>query len=307
MWGSVLLANSPQLLLSVSYFVYNSLFTRLQVEKEWNRYSKDYRPLRVTAPVGEQVSTYRLQLPYRYSIPLITISIILHWLVSNTLYVFIIEGGKFPIAPIKSPNSNISSPPGYYSITTSDSSTAPPTGLGLSDDAYIGIGFSSLAILTVFILACVLVPVPIALCIPRIDGDMVIGGSNSRVISAACHAPPSSATPAPPPSAGEEEPRSDPGSGGDSIELDSLLTAGSDGGKDGADDAFEEYRLGLVRLSRGKVRWGVVPAPESFGQFYAGMGRGEGEGEGGQVEVGHLSFGAREHDVQPPVAGKLYA
>lgn len=91
---SVLTANLPQLLLSFSYFVYNSLYTRLCVEKEWDSYSLAYRTLRVTSPKGQQRSTYRLQLPYRYSIPLIVISILLHWLVSNALYVFILEGGK---------------------------------------------------------------------------------------------------------------------------------------------------------------------------------------------------------------------
>lgn len=95
----VLTANMPQLLLSLSYFVYNSLYTRLCTEKEWSSYGIDYHPLRVTWPEGQQVSTYRLQLPYRYSIPLIAVSIVLHWLVSNALYVFVLEGGEYPSYP----------------------------------------------------------------------------------------------------------------------------------------------------------------------------------------------------------------
>jgi len=288
----------------MSYFVYNSLFTRLQVEKEWNTYSKDYQPLRVTAPVGEQVSTYRLQLPYRYSIPLITISIILHWLVSNTLYVFIIEGGKLTI-PCYTPLPNplpLTSRPGYYAFPSYILETNPLQGLGLSPDAYIGIGFSSLAILAVFTLACILILVPIALCIPRLKGDMVIGGSNSKVISAACHAIPVAAVAVAEPHGeeGSRQQRRTGANGDDSIELDSLLmTVGSDGkgGDNNDDDAMEEDRLGLVRLSRGKVRWGVVRSPEAYDQ----MTMVEGEA------VGHLSFGAREHDVQPPVSGKVYA
>jgi hypothetical protein len=94
LFSAVMLANSPQLLLSFSYFVYNSLYTRLCCEKEWNSFSTDYRPLRVSSPNGNQISTYRLQLPYRYSVPLITVSALLHWLVSNSLYVFILEGGQ---------------------------------------------------------------------------------------------------------------------------------------------------------------------------------------------------------------------
>lgn len=92
-----LTANAPQLLLSFSYFVYNSLLTRLCAEKEWYSYSRDYLPLRVTEPKGAQRSTYRLQLPYKYSIILITISIGLHWIISNVLFISAFEGGTYPV------------------------------------------------------------------------------------------------------------------------------------------------------------------------------------------------------------------
>jgi hypothetical protein len=81
----------------MSYFVYNSLYTRLCAEKEWSSYGTDYHPLRVTRPQGQQRSSYRLQLPYRYSVPLIIISIVLHWLVSNAFYVFVLEGGELSL------------------------------------------------------------------------------------------------------------------------------------------------------------------------------------------------------------------
>ena len=92
--ASVMLANVPQLILSVTYFAYNALFTRLLAEAEWQSLGVKHRPLRVTRPRGEQWSTYRLQLPYRYSIPLLTISIMLHWFTSNAIFVFWSEGGK---------------------------------------------------------------------------------------------------------------------------------------------------------------------------------------------------------------------
>lgn len=95
---AVLKVNLPQLLLSLFYFNYNSLFTRLCAEKEWSSYGTDYLPLRVTEPQGRQRSTFRLQLPYRYSVPLILASIFLHWLVSRALYVFVFEGGRFSCA-----------------------------------------------------------------------------------------------------------------------------------------------------------------------------------------------------------------
>jgi hypothetical protein len=97
--GALVFANMPQLLLSFCYFIYNAFFTRLQVEKEWNSYAGSFKPLRVSYPVGEQTSTYRLQLPYRWCIPLVALSTLLHWLVSNSIFIFVSEGGKTLTAP----------------------------------------------------------------------------------------------------------------------------------------------------------------------------------------------------------------
>jgi hypothetical protein len=47
---TVLLANIPQLLLSVWYFTYNAILTRLQLSQEWALYSTSFRPLRVSRP-----------------------------------------------------------------------------------------------------------------------------------------------------------------------------------------------------------------------------------------------------------------
>lgn len=92
-----MLPNAPQIILSCAYFAYNALFTRMLAESEWQSFSMGYRPLRVTNPRGEQRSTFRLQLPYRYSIPLLVISIFLHWITSNALFLFMSEGGKLDL------------------------------------------------------------------------------------------------------------------------------------------------------------------------------------------------------------------
>lgn len=47
---SVLVVNAPQLFISFWYIVYNSLLTRLEMSWEWDLYSVQYRPLRVTQP-----------------------------------------------------------------------------------------------------------------------------------------------------------------------------------------------------------------------------------------------------------------
>lgn len=91
--GTLLLVNAPQLILSFCYFSFNSFFTRLQVEREWNVFSLSHKPLRVSCPVGEQISSYRLQLPYKYSIPLVIVSALMHWTVSNAVFIYITEGG----------------------------------------------------------------------------------------------------------------------------------------------------------------------------------------------------------------------
>ena len=53
---------------------------------EWSDYAHERKPLRVTDPVESQRSTYRLQLPYRYGIPLLVFSGTFHWLVSQTFF-----------------------------------------------------------------------------------------------------------------------------------------------------------------------------------------------------------------------------
>ncbi|TDZ18815.1 hypothetical protein Cob_v008171 [Colletotrichum orbiculare MAFF 240422] len=94
---SVIVVNSPQLYISFWYMTYNSIITRLEMGREWALFSVKFRPLRVTRPRGQQTSTYRLQLPYKYSISLLVMSVILHWLVSNSLFVLITRGDYYSV------------------------------------------------------------------------------------------------------------------------------------------------------------------------------------------------------------------
>jgi len=67
----VVVANSFQLALSTTYFLYNSLCTAQHAPLEWAGYANGERKgLRITWPRGQQRSTYYLQLPYIYGIPL---------------------------------------------------------------------------------------------------------------------------------------------------------------------------------------------------------------------------------------------
>ncbi|KIK55865.1 hypothetical protein GYMLUDRAFT_133530, partial [Collybiopsis luxurians FD-317 M1] len=84
--ASVLVANSPQVILSMIYIVFNSLCTTLFLALEWSSYSNSRKPLRVSNPCGEQRSTYFLQIPYRYALPLMAYSTVLHWLISQSIF-----------------------------------------------------------------------------------------------------------------------------------------------------------------------------------------------------------------------------
>ncbi len=93
--SALLYVNLPQIFVSIYYYYFSAFFTHLQVQHEWNEYSTKCKPLRVSYPKGHQISSYRLQLPYKYSIPLMLGSAVCHWLVSNTIFLFIKEGGKY--------------------------------------------------------------------------------------------------------------------------------------------------------------------------------------------------------------------
>ncbi|KAL6916711.1 hypothetical protein FSST1_008206 [Fusarium sambucinum] len=152
-----MVANLPQLILSICYLAYNGLFTRMLAEFEWSKYSVEFRSLRVTEPKGSQNSTYRLQLPYRFSIPLIIVSIALHWLYSNCIYV-----------------SNYEAYAAYHPYTR---------------QVTIGLQFSSKAILISFVISVCVAITPIFLANVKLPGVIVVSGGNSAVISAACHYP----------------------------------------------------------------------------------------------------------------------
>ncbi|KAI9738738.1 MAG: hypothetical protein M1834_008243 [Cirrosporium novae-zelandiae] len=84
--GYILLANLPQGILSFLYLMYNALYTAMLLAHEWNGYAHSRKTLRVTSPTGKQRSTYNLQLPYLYALPLLACSSLLHWLVSQSIF-----------------------------------------------------------------------------------------------------------------------------------------------------------------------------------------------------------------------------
>ena len=156
----VLLANTPQLLLSVLYFLYNSMYTRMLAASEWSRFALQKRGLRVSSPQGSQRSTYWLQLPWAYSLPLGIAAAILHWLVSQSL--FFVKVDAYNPRQILDPSESFSS-----------------------------CGYSAYALAITVIVGSSMVLVLIANGFRRLDPTMMrLHGNCSLVISAACHRPP---------------------------------------------------------------------------------------------------------------------
>ncbi|KAH8817577.1 hypothetical protein DL96DRAFT_1622786 [Flagelloscypha sp. PMI_526] len=149
---SILLVNSPQLVLSFLYVIFNTLFTSMSLAFEWSRYHEHPRSLRVSHRKGKQRSTYFLQVPYRRAIPVMMFSVILHWLISQSIF----------LAKIDDNNSS-------SSVST----------CGYSIDGMIATFFGGLTLaIFSFILGS-----------RKLPSGMPLVGSCSLAIAASCHAP----------------------------------------------------------------------------------------------------------------------
>lgn len=162
-FSMVLLANLPQLLVSVAYFLLNALLTVMLGAVEYNNYAQVRKALRVSWPQGgAQRSTYYLSLPYKYSIPLLIVSAVLHWLVSQSL--FFVEVIPFDM------DGNVS-----------------------RNDQTITVGHSPVAIIFAIAVGGALFVISMLMGLRRFKSPMPIAGQHSAAISAACHPTASSA------------------------------------------------------------------------------------------------------------------
>ncbi|KAL1647415.1 hypothetical protein SLS58_002743 [Diplodia intermedia] len=156
--GTVLIANLPQALLSFIYLMLNGLCTNMLLAFEWSKFSAARRTLRVSEPRGAQRSTYFLQIPYRYGIPLTVLSSLLHWLVSQSIFLAKVDGldprgGRTPVG----------------NVTTC--------------------GYSPFGMIFTTMGGLLLVIFAVALGFRKLKPGMPLAGSCSIAISAACHVP----------------------------------------------------------------------------------------------------------------------
>jgi hypothetical protein len=156
------LANAPQLLLSMAYFALNRMCTSICFTREWNDCAMHCKGLRMTGPSGKQRPAYFLQLPYRWAVPLTTISGVLHWLLSQSLFLVLLE------------------------IRDMD-------GIIIDAESRSTVGYSNLSLLVFATTYLATLFVVLGLQLRRITLRIPPANHCSLVISAACHPPPEDA------------------------------------------------------------------------------------------------------------------
>ncbi|OQE17520.1 hypothetical protein PENFLA_c024G04793 [Penicillium flavigenum] len=155
--ANTIIANIPQVVFSILYFSSNGIYTIMALANEWSYHALKRKGLRVsTLPRGSQRSTYFLSLPYRYSLPLLTFSGILHWLISQSLY----------LVSIKSYGIGLTREP------ADDTTTC---------------GYSPAVILSTLSVGVAMLVCLVLMSFKRLKSGMPVAGSCSLAIAAACH------------------------------------------------------------------------------------------------------------------------
>ena len=126
--------------------------------KEWNDLGEKRKGLRVTRPEGSQRSTYFLQLPYKWAIPLLFTSGILHWLLSQSFFLVRLD-------------------------------LVNRENVIVEEASQSACGFSIMSLLIFFIVALLLVCAIGRIGLQHLEQKMPFAASCSLVISAACHPP----------------------------------------------------------------------------------------------------------------------
>ena len=159
---STLIANAPQAIFSFLYICYNGLFTVMFLACEGMHFGvtsgRGRKYLRVSEARGEQKSTYFLQLPFKYAIPLLIGSGLMHWLVSQSVFL-----------------ANITIIPRDGTVPMQDEITT--------------VAYSPIGMLFMLFLGLILLLFLLFTALRKLPFGMPLVGSNSMAISAACHLP----------------------------------------------------------------------------------------------------------------------
>ena len=157
-WVAVLI-NSPQVLFSMLYFIFNAILTMMHTAHEWSSFTKTRKALRVSSPRGKQRSTYWLQLPWSYSLPMIAVSGSLHWLLGRSVYLVKVEVY------------------GYF-------------GLPQADKDFFAVGYSPVTALSLAVILGLMGVALLTISLRRLRSGSPLVRLNSLAIAAACHPDP---------------------------------------------------------------------------------------------------------------------
>ncbi|KAI1395263.1 hypothetical protein F4819DRAFT_478975 [Hypoxylon fuscum] len=127
-------------------------------------------------------------------------------------------------------------------------------------------------------------PLPLLFSLRQLQGNMVAGGSNSLVLSAACHC----YVPCPT--------RSEASSSQNGGSTDDIHNLEDEHSESVAEDT-EDWEQKLQELSRSKLKWGAMLLPDHLA---------EATNDGSGRQVMHLGFGGESHDVTSPIEGEWY-
>lgn len=167
---NVLLINIPQVMMSVFYFDFNALMTRIALVTEWDTFGVKAKGLRVSSPPrGAQRGGYFLQLPFRYSLPVLALSAVGHSDLSQGIFLVNLQVyGPSKARPIDIVPAPATSIPGFHIITT--------------------IGWSPLNLGVLYFVYTAMLITLICFGDKKVAfGQLPMAGSCSAAISAACH------------------------------------------------------------------------------------------------------------------------
>lgn len=156
--ANVVLANTPQVLVSFAYLFYNSILTCMVMADEYAGFGSIRKALRVSQPRVKQRSTFWLQIPYKYSVPMLSSAALLHWLIARSLFFVELD-------------------------------VVGANGLTRIDSGITGCAFSPGAALAASALWGLLIVLLLQYARHRFHSFIPVAGSCSLAISAACHCP----------------------------------------------------------------------------------------------------------------------
>jgi hypothetical protein len=156
----------PQVVLSIIYFLYMGIMTSMFLAADWSKFAFQPQTLMVSTPSGNQRSTWLLGAPLGWGLALFGFSTLLHWFLSQSI--FVVE----------------------MTVYNKDGTPkSPPTNRDENDHSHVtNCGYSPIAIIFSVIAAGILLLSAVIFMWRRFpEGAPPVVSTCSAAISAACH------------------------------------------------------------------------------------------------------------------------